>query len=48
MKRYDIYLVGVGGQGVMTIADMILSAAAENGISASFLPYKGMAQRGGF
>jgi indolepyruvate ferredoxin oxidoreductase beta subunit len=46
--NYDIYLVGVGGQGLLTIADLITRAAAENGISANYYPTKGMAQRGGF
>ncbi len=46
--NYDIYLVGVGGQGLLTIADIITTAAAQNGISANYYPTKGMAQRGGF
>lgn len=46
--KYDIYLVGVGGQGVLTIGELIQEAALEAGISASFYPTKGMAQRGGF
>lgn len=46
--NYDIYLVGVGGQGLLTIADIITRAAAQNGISANYYPTKGMAQRGGF
>ena len=45
---YDIYLVGVGGQGVLTIGDVIADAALREGIPASFYPTKGMAQRGGF
>jgi indolepyruvate ferredoxin oxidoreductase beta subunit len=45
---YDIYLVGVGGQGVLTIGDVIADAALQKGIPASFYPTKGMAQRGGF
>ncbi len=44
----DIVLVGVGGQGILTIGDLLLRAALEKGISASFAPTKGMAQRGGF
>jgi indolepyruvate ferredoxin oxidoreductase beta subunit len=46
--KYDVYLVGVGGQGVLTIADLISQAALEAGIPANFYPTKGMAQRGGF
>lgn len=45
---YDIYLVGVGGQGVLTIGDLITEAAVQQGVPASFYPTKGMAQRGGF
>jgi indolepyruvate ferredoxin oxidoreductase beta subunit len=46
--NYDIFLVGVGGQGVLTIGDLITEAALKQGIPASFYPTKGMAQRGGF
>jgi len=48
MKGYDIYLVGVGGQGVLTIGEVIMSAAFRKGHAVSFYPTKGMAQRGGF
>ena len=44
---YDIYLVGVGGQGVLTIGNLITDAAARQSIPVSFYPTKGMAQRGG-
>jgi len=46
--NYDIYLVGVGGQGVLTIAELITRAAVAAGIPANYYPTKGMAQRGGF
>ncbi len=46
--KYDIYLVGVGGQGVLTIGDLITEAATHKGIPVNFYPTKGMAQRGGF
>ncbi len=45
---YDVFLVGVGGQGVLTIGDLITEAATRQEIPASFYPTKGMAQRGGF
>jgi len=45
---YDIYLVGVGGQGVLTIGDIIAETALRSMIPVSFYPTKGMAQRGGF
>jgi indolepyruvate ferredoxin oxidoreductase beta subunit len=44
----DIVLVGVGGQGVLTIGDLLLRAAFRADVPASFCPSKGMAQRGGF
>jgi len=44
----DIVLVGVGGQGVLTIGDLLLRAAFAADVPASFRPTKGMAQRGGF
>ena len=44
----DIVLVGVGGQGVLTIGELLLHAAFEAGAPASLIPTKGMAQRGGF
>jgi indolepyruvate ferredoxin oxidoreductase, beta subunit len=44
---YDVYLVGVGGQGVLTIGELIADAAFQNGIPVNFYPTKGMAQRGG-
>ena len=48
MNNYDIYLVGVGGQGVLTIGEIIMVAAFQKGHSVNFYPTKGMAQRGGF
>lgn len=48
MQNYNVYLVGVGGQGILTIADMIVRAAEELGVPANYYPTKGMAQRGGF
>lgn len=46
--NYDIYLVGVGGQGILTIGDLITEAALAQEIPANYYPTKGMAQRGGF
>jgi len=45
---YDIYLVGVGGQGVLTIGELVAEAAHRQGVPVNFYPTKGMAQRGGF
>jgi indolepyruvate ferredoxin oxidoreductase beta subunit len=44
----DVVLVGVGGQGVLTIADLMTEAAAHSGVPFNYYPMKGMAQRGGF
>jgi len=48
MSACDVVLVGVGGQGVLTIADLVLHAAFEGDVPATYAPTKGMAQRGGF
>ncbi len=48
MQPYDIYLVGVGGQGVLTMSTLIARAASRQGIPVNLYPTKGMAQRGGF
>ena len=44
----DIVLVGVGGQGVLTIGDLLVRAAFAADVPVTFAPTKGMAQRGGF
>ncbi len=46
--NYDILFVGVGGQGLLTIGEILAEAAVAQGIPVSFYPSKGMAQRGGF
>jgi indolepyruvate ferredoxin oxidoreductase beta subunit len=48
MMKYDLYLVGVGGQGVLTIGELLLEAARLVGLPANYYPTEGMAQRGGF
>ena len=51
MKRtikYDIVVVGLGGQGVLTLCDRIAAASMHGEIPVSYYPTKGMAQRGGF
>ena len=45
---FDIYTVGVGGQGILTISDIITQAAVQKGLDVNYYPSKGMAQRGGF
>ena len=44
----SVYMTGVGGQGILTIAELIMAAAARKGYSCNYFPTKGMAQRGGF
>ncbi len=48
MMNCDVYMVGVGGQGILTIGQVLTRAAQGQGIPASFFPIRGMAQRGGF
>lgn len=45
---FDILLVGVGGQGVLTIGELIAETAQRKGLPVNLYPTKGMAQRGGF
>ena len=46
--KYDIYLVGVGGQGILTVGEILAGAAQAQGLPVNFFPSRGMAQRGGF
>jgi len=43
----DVLVVGIGGQGVMTAAEVIARAALEAGFEASKTEVTGMSQRGG-
>ncbi|MEG1560312.1 MAG: 2-oxoacid:acceptor oxidoreductase family protein [Clostridia bacterium] len=45
---FDIYMVGVGGQGILTIGEIIAKTAMQLNLNVNFYPTKGMAQRGGF
>lgn len=45
--KFDMYIVGVGGQGVLTIGDLISEAAVNQDVPVNVFPTKGMAQRGG-
>lgn len=45
--RYDILLVGVGGQGVLSTAALIAGAATREGLTVKQSEVHGMAQRGG-
>ena len=46
--KYDIFFAGVGGQGILTIGEVLAEVAEYKDIPANFYPSKGMAQRGGF
>jgi indolepyruvate ferredoxin oxidoreductase, beta subunit len=46
--KYDIFFAGVGGQGILTIGEVLAEVAQYKEIPANFYPSKGMAQRGGF
>ncbi len=48
MKTCDMVLVGVGGQGIVTLGDLLARAACAADVPIAFVPTKGMAQRGGF
>jgi indolepyruvate ferredoxin oxidoreductase beta subunit len=43
----NIFITGLGGQGVVTLAKLISSCASDLGLSVSLFNSKGMAQRGG-
>ncbi len=45
--KYDVIIAGVGGQGVLSVAAIIASAAMEEGLSVKQSEVHGMAQRGG-
>lgn len=47
MKRVDLEIVGVGGQGILTSSQVIGGAALDNGLDAYMSEVHGMAQRGG-
>lgn len=45
--RYDLLVCGVGGQGIITLSEIIAAAALKNGIKTIVTQEKGLAQRGG-
>ena len=47
-KSFDAYIVGLGGQGVLTIGELLAEAGLQKGLPVKFYPTKGMSQRGGF
>ena len=47
MKSYDIYMAGVGGQGIGLLSEILLRAADHAGFAARAVDTHGLAQRGG-
>ena len=47
MKKYEIFFCGVGGQGILTITDIVCNAANSKNINVRGSETHGMAQRGG-
>ncbi len=47
MERFDIFLIGVGGQGIGLLSEAILRAVDYAGFSAIGVDTHGLAQRGG-
>jgi len=47
MQKYDIVLAGLGGQGVMTISQVLATAAHREGIQVKLFEGTGITQRGG-
>lgn len=48
MPKFDLFMAGIGGQGILTISDILCTAAAEKNLTVNYYPTKGMSQRGGF
>ena len=46
MKR-EIFIIGIGGEGVLTIGEILLIAANEKQYAVSFYPFYGSQMRGG-
>ncbi|MBV5316413.1 MAG: 2-oxoacid:acceptor oxidoreductase family protein [Desulfobulbaceae bacterium] len=47
MQSYNIYLCGVGGQGIGLLSEILLRAADYSGYAAKAVDTHGLAQRGG-
>jgi indolepyruvate ferredoxin oxidoreductase beta subunit len=45
--QYNIYLIGIGGQGVISLGQIITNYAVKKGEKVKFFKEVGMAQRGG-
>ena len=47
LKEYNIYVCGVGGQGILTLTDILGEAGLKTGYKVRGSETHGMAQRGG-
>ena len=47
MKAFNIYLIGVGGQGIGLLSEILLRAADHAGYEVKGVDTHGLAQRGG-
>ncbi|MEM2946700.1 MAG: 2-oxoacid:acceptor oxidoreductase family protein, partial [Candidatus Bathyarchaeia archaeon] len=47
MKEFNIVLAGVGGQGILLAAEILGTAAVNDGLNVRVGEIHGMAQRGG-
>ena len=47
MKKFDVYLIGVGGQGIGLLSEALMRAADHAGHSVRGVDTHGLAQRGG-
>ena len=47
MKKFDLIIMGYGGQGVLTLAEIISRAALKQGYDVKEAELHGLAQRGG-
>ncbi|MFH1136986.1 MAG: 2-oxoacid:acceptor oxidoreductase family protein [Pseudomonadota bacterium] len=47
MKPFNIFLIGVGGQGIGMLSEVLLRAADHAGLAAKGVDTHGLAQRGG-
>src|SRR3989339_1818396 len=45
--KYDIVFAGVGGQGILSMTNMLIQAACDVGLQVKQTEIHGMAQRGG-
>jgi len=45
--KYDVYIAGIGGQGILTLARVLAYAAFKSGLNVIVAETRGLSQRGG-